>query len=383
MLVSCLQENQGERKKQLGEIDRRLKILTKMEEAFKHIKDATGVNTLNEMVDKFSNHREHRDRLLVEKKDAEDRLSGAKNNLEQSHGRFNKSKEEGFGDTELNREILNSIEDEIMEERKEGKGVKATCERLEGVLVGLRQGGIGLYQRLLGHTALLDGDMPTLNESATTNAIVAAHDTLKMLNVTEHILGKMLDTVGSSDGSPSKFSSLPNDDDGTIGDDEEDMANSVQESLQTIETLENPNLGSANCRIEAHKAERSVYVEDGEAGEKASKQDDLEIDDEQMVENIVPSRQFLKMSSGRQAGEARRQSEMEDKRLKMQQRLAAADEKERTALTSTAALQKRQAEANARLAKHHHPVGLPQSLTVRDDPMTKAQIFMTEMPQLD
>ncbi|GMH52531.1 hypothetical protein TrST_g5627 [Triparma strigata] len=88
---------------------------------------------------------------------------------------------------------------------------------------------------------------------------------------------------------------------------------------------------------------------------------------------MVPSRTFLKMSSGRQAGEARRQAEAELKRARYQEKLDAADEKEEFMLTSTTALQKQQVLANSRLAKHHHPVGLPKSLTVRDDPMTKAR----------
>jgi len=381
-LVATMYAYKNKREQQHGEIEQRLKILHKMEEAFKHIKDATGVNTLTEMVDKFSNHREHRDRLLIEKKDAEERLTGAKSNLEECQSNFNKSKEVGFGDTELNREILNTIEADMLNERIEGKGVKATCERLEGVLVGLRQGGMGLYQRLLAYTSLLDGEVPQLNESATTSAIEAAYDTLKMLNVTEHILGKMLDTIGSGDGSPARFSVLPNDEDSNSLEDGTVMSNSV--SNETVETLENPNLGEANCRITSVKAESSTQMfskGDDEGLDRGF--DDLEIDDSAAVENIVPSRQFLKMSSGRQAGEARRQAEMEQRRVKMQERLAAADEKERAALTSSAALQKQQTEANARLAKHHHPVGLPKSLTVRDDPMTKAQVFMTQIPQLD
>jgi len=42
-----------------------------------------------------------------------------------------------------------------------------------------------------------------------------------------------------------------------------------------------------------------------------------------------------------------------------------------------------QAESNTRMAQHSIPIGLPKSLTVRDDPLTKAQAFLTEMPSLD
>jgi hypothetical protein len=157
-------------------------------------------------------------------------------------------------------------------------------------------------------------------------------------------------------------------------------------SEDSVEVLENPNLGELNCRISLTRmkdAEGGMIDVEKEDLKGAADFDALAVDDSEAVENMVPTRAFLKMSSGRQAGEARRQAEATEKRAKMQARLEAADEKERAALTSTAALQKAQAIANSRLAKHHHPVGLPKSLKISDDPMVKANVFMTEMPQLD
>ncbi len=380
-LIITWQQKEMTKQAQTAKIEELQRICVKMEEAFEEIKGVTGVNSLAEMVDKFSNFGEHRDRLLLEKKEAEDRLTAAKKALESARIKFNKVKEEGFGDTELNREIRNEITEQIQKEKTEGKVVRATCERLEKVLVGLRQGGMGLYQRLVAYyPTLVDGEMPTLNESATTSAIEAAYDTLKMLGLTETVLGRMLDHIGGGEGSPSRFSVLPNDEDNSM----EDDSVVTKESEETIETLENPNLGAANCRIVPNRNTLDdEKVDDDDDEEKGDNFDDLSIDDSEAVENMVPSRTFLKMSSGRQAGEARRQAEAEAKRKKMQEKLDAADENERAALTSTAAMQKQQALANSRLAQHHHPVGLPKSLTVRDDPMTKAAVFMTEMPALD
>jgi len=213
-----------------------------LEEAFTHIKQATGVNTLIEMVDKFTNHQEHRDRLHVEKKEAEERLSSAINEMELAHKKYDQVKADGFGDTDLSREILNEINDNIMRERVDGKVVKSTNLRLEGVLVGLRQGGMGLYQRLLAfHPTLLDGEAPKLSESATTSAIQAAYDTLEMLKVTEQILGKMLGCVGGVE-CVTGSSSQTNDD---------ENAGSSPIKKEPIESLENPNLGDNNCRIKA------------------------------------------------------------------------------------------------------------------------------------
>ena len=213
-----------------------------LEESFTHIKQATGVNTLIEMVDKFTNHQEHRDRLLVEKKEAEERLSSAINGMELALEKFDHVKAEGFGDTELSREIINEINDNILKEKADGKVVKSTNLRLEGVLVGLRQGGMGLYQRLLAfHPTLLDGEAPKLSESATASAIQAAYDTLEMLKVTEQILGKMLDSVGGIERVTGNLI-LAND---------HESSEKYSSRKKSIESLENPNLGDNNCRIKA------------------------------------------------------------------------------------------------------------------------------------
>ena len=84
--------------------------------------------------------------------------------------------------------------------------------------------------------------------------------------------------------------------------------------------------------------------------------------------------------SKHQAGEARRQIELEEKRKKLREK-ASSDDNEQS---GTAAMKKKiQAESNSRMAQHSVPIGLPKSLTVRDDPFTKARAFLTEMPDLD
>jgi hypothetical protein len=103
----------------------------------------------------------------------------------------------GFGDTELNRDVINDIKADIIDEKSEGKIVQSTNARLEALLVGLRQGGIGLYNRLLPyHSILLNEEAPKLGEIDSTDAVQAASDTLEMINFTEKILGKILLDIG-------------------------------------------------------------------------------------------------------------------------------------------------------------------------------------------
>lgn len=357
-----------------------------LEEAFTHIKQSTGINTLTEMVDKFTHHQEHRDRLLVEKKEAEERLNEVKNQVELAHVEYDTVKAEGFGDTDLSRDVISEISANIMKEKADAKIVKSTNMRLEGVLVGLRQGGMGLYQRLLAfHPTLLDGEAPKLSESATTSAIQAAYDTLEMLKVTEQILGKMLDSVGGLEKVTAYQSTANNIIQGMESEvDGKHLQVGGGRKEPIIEALENPNLGDNNCRIKPRELSPR-YSDDEDGDDYSGYNSDPSNDDPDSIENIVLSRHFLKSNSEKQASEARRQVELEEKRRKLLEKTSVDDNEGQgnENSTSAAAMKKRQAEANSRMAQHSVPKGYPKSTTIRDDPLTKAQAFLTEMPQLD
>ena len=61
-LVKTLFDKEREVHACKAELDRTQVVVSKLERAFQEIKDATGVNSLREMVNKFSNHQAHRDR---------------------------------------------------------------------------------------------------------------------------------------------------------------------------------------------------------------------------------------------------------------------------------------------------------------------------------
>ena len=228
----------------IKDLEEELKVLSKTidtkssgkdssEEAFMHIKRATGINCLKEMVEKFTSRQDESNRLLNEKREAEERLVLSKKRLLATHDQFDQLRSNGSGETELNRSLIEEISKSIEKQRAEGKIFKSTNGRLDAVLVGLRQGGMGLYQRLLPfHPTLLDGDAPTLNNSFTSNAIDTANDTFEMLKVVQEILWKMLDAIGGID-----------------------MVSKTQKSpnlrRDSMSKLENPNLGENNCRIQA------------------------------------------------------------------------------------------------------------------------------------
>ncbi len=205
------------------------------EEAFMKIKKVTGVNDLGEMVEKLIKFEEQRHRLQCEKREAEDRLNAAKSSLTRSQEKYAALKSNGLEkETEINREAITDIKLRIEEELAESKVLRSANSRLEGVIVGLRQGGMGLYQRLLPfHSTLLDGDAPILKESATVSVVDVANDTLEMLKTVQQVITKMVDAIGGID----KISSS-----------KQQVKKLRKES---IEKLENPNLGVNNCRIRA------------------------------------------------------------------------------------------------------------------------------------
>lgn len=204
------------------------------EDAFLNIKRATGVNSLEDMVEKFASRQVQKQRLIGEKAEAEDRLLSAKHKLQTCHENFSQLHSNGSGDTEFSRSLMTDASEAIENERARGKVLKSTNSRLDTVLVGLRQCGMGLYQRLIPfHSTLLDGDAPLLKNSFSSNAVDTANDTLDMLKVVQQILWKMLDSVGGIDG----------------------VCNAQTSSNQNLRResttkIGNPNLPENNCRIQ-------------------------------------------------------------------------------------------------------------------------------------
>lgn len=196
-----LQRTVRERRSQLRALnksrDENMPKLASLEDALTEIEQATGLISITEMVHKMNNFEEYHLRLTKEKTDAEERLKGAKSSFAKDQDALAQLKTQGLSTTELNREILDGIKASISAEKSGGKIVKSTNNRLENLLIGLRQGGIGLYNRLLPfHSSLLNEEAPVLGEMDSTNAVQAASDTMEMINFTEKVLGKMLLEIG-------------------------------------------------------------------------------------------------------------------------------------------------------------------------------------------
>lgn len=93
--------------------------VTEMEATFARIRQATGVNTLEEMVLKLANQGTNHITLEEEKREAESKLSRAKAARQREDTRFSCMKASGVGNTELNRDISDKLNAEIQEYRVE------------------------------------------------------------------------------------------------------------------------------------------------------------------------------------------------------------------------------------------------------------------------
>ena len=100
------------------------------------------------------------------------------------------------------------------------------------------------------------------------------------------------------------------------------------------------------------------------------------------IDDLVPSRQLVKLSSQRQYHEMMRKEGNAVRKQRYLERLAAADEKEKGLLQSLAARRKAQRDHASKLCVMPTLVGLPRGLTLRDDAMTKAKVFLSAMPDL-
>jgi len=239
-------------KDKIGEKTRSLSLL---EDTFSKVKQATGANELAELVNKINHHSETKQKLVSEKERADENLRNAKRRLERAQHNFSLMREEGFGDTPLQRMATQDINNEIDKEKMKGKMMKSTNARLEKVLVEIQQGGIGLYQRLCPHhSSLLDGEAPLLQQNANESAVQTAQDTLEMLKTSERVVTKMLETVGGAE--IFRYSKA-------------DVHSGGGCSSLPIETdLESANIQGNNCRVEARcrtsEHDHSKVIDDDE-----------------------------------------------------------------------------------------------------------------------
>lgn len=352
----------------------KLKEFNQLEEQFTAIRQATGVNSLEEMVEKFIGQEGNREALNNERKEVESRLAVAKQRKEEAEARFSELKASGIGSTELNREISEELNGQIQGGRMELKVTRAACERLENILVSLRQGATGLFQRLESYLYLVASEgAPPVD--------VTTMEPVETVALSEHILSRMMEAVGG-DTSPSRFGqSMHGDEDGAEGMEE----GALEEDTSAWSALGVDDLPQArdNVRVKTLKQTRDP-IDEGSAvvGSQEEEATASELGREGQEFDIVPTRDFLKLSSSRQHAEMLRKKEADLKRNKMMERFEAAEEADKEKLAALSNKKKRQRDAINKLSENKEIVGVPPGVNPKMDPMSRSQCFLDHAPEL-
>ena len=203
-MLRQLQKREGESEQLRQASKERARKAMTLEQAFMQIRQATGVTTLDEMVAKFMGQGANKKALEDEKAEAERRLARIKEQKKAAEDEFAQLKASDLGGTELSRERIAKYEAEISTARAQLKVSKAACERLEGVLVAVRQGAVGLAQRLAPFDFLDEGPTEKKaiddDDSSESNASDAksSRDTLENLMASERKLVRMLQAMSAA-----------------------------------------------------------------------------------------------------------------------------------------------------------------------------------------
>jgi len=398
-LKTKLAERENMAEELRGANEAKLREFNSLEEQFTTIRQATGVNDLEEMVDKFRGQAGNRETLLKEQREVEFRLAVANKAKEEAERAFTLLKASGVGSNELNREVSDQLSTEIQAGRMELKVTRAACDRLENVIVALRQGAIGLFKRLEVFRSLLDSEDDEDEQLHQTNETSATIDPVEALNLSELILGKMMENVGGGgDTSPSRAAAVvPGAGDGEVGDDEETAQAAPDDVSSTWAALGNDDVPSAKVNVRVRTVRETQLLLDNAAEEIPSQHSKLseaalpkDVGDSSVGDDdgatdtadIVPTRDFLKLSSSRQHAEVMRKAELELRRKKMQERYDAADDNEKEMLGSLADKKRRQRQAIEHLVQKKEMMGVPAGVTPKLDAMTLSTIFLNQTPEL-
>lgn len=365
------------------------KRLQAMEDAFLQLKQVTGVNSVDEMYEKFTNQKNSKKVLEIDVNDAVQALSKAKKDFAKKEQHFQELKASGGGIAELSREAVLAQQEAIDMKKSDQKLLRADTERLSQLLLRMQQGSSGLMQRVQPYLHMAEGNVFELTEADDKAPWMIAMDAL---STAEQVLAKMMEAMaGDGTGSPTQMNKLMEGD--------EDAESDDGQSVGTI--VEAPDF-SHNVRIRSKKMNRELDekgdeaaeagaakrtpggmklglpgMEEGSAESVPGRRDGVA---EAELPEAVNSRVQVKNISQSRTNAHNRMLEKAERRRLLKETLASQNSDD-AALANKAKLMQ-QKEMGLRLSTFPAPVTLPEGVTLRDDPMTKTKAFLTKMPKL-
>lgn len=244
---------------------------------------------------------------------------------------------------------------------------KSVHERLQVILAGVKQGAVSLWQRLQPYSFLLEGaDLKDETD------VEVQRDTVKALALSETLLTMMLEAVsGAHDPRSARFVGAGSGGGAggetggnTLGDTEDSSdvgstgyvaeENACNSSTGDVPSMRNnirvrssaQREGTEN-RLDEGGSDASWFQASAAAygegfGGEAAFQAGIESNDDHTVEDMVPSRAFLKLCSSRQYTETIRKMEADERTKNLAEKMETADETEKATLTSKLARKRQQ-----------------------------------------
>lgn len=176
------------------------------EEAFiQFLKKIAGVDSSTEIIQNVIFHKDQKQKLLLEKKEVEGRYVTMKNRLAGSQLQLSNLLSTCSSSSVLHKQTNGSKLQEIIksmdDERMERKAVNSANIHLTNTFIRVQQGAIGLVQKIILHQGnLLDEELPILDMNNLwtfdMHSCGIQGNTLKIFNVLNYFLCKMLDDLG-------------------------------------------------------------------------------------------------------------------------------------------------------------------------------------------
>ena len=341
-----------------------------LESAFVAVRRTTGANSLEEVVSKFQNQEGNRKALTTEKKDAEERFAFAKKSKEHLEEKLSTLKAEGSTETP-HRELADQLQQDIALSKIDLKASNAACERLENVLVALRHGAVGLYERLKPFSSLVTTTTTTPLIKTTEQEVIDSIDSIDAIHLSEITLSKMVEVLSGDAVSldQQETSSLPQ------------PTNNVRVPSQA----EKQRFDSQKAASSLLSMTSSDIDETLQLSTSTLPINDLPNNDDSLattsLEDMVPSRTFLKLSASRQHSDMLRSRDHEARRKRLLERMELAEETDRLEISSRAARKKAQARANDRLSSQPSTYKAP--INAKQSAVDRSITVLATQPPLD
>jgi hypothetical protein len=309
--------------------------LDKCEEITRQIINATGVKSLQDMVQKMEQFHDDRNALLESKRLAEQRHRQAKQRLEKTQSEVASLNANGMADIKKTRQEIETLKQNLAQNQNRNKGLAAKRDAQDTLISEYEQGALILFEELRPlQESLLPEDEQVPD--------YAELDAMEMLEFSGKIIEKMIE---------------------------------AGVDMSKVVAIEDTQTAATPASVEGVEVQRATTA---------------------CIDEVTESLDFYsrgkpKSAGGRKArGKGNRKKKKGDTAEKDEDKnelkLEAVDTKDNTAATTKGGVKIRPDAIKAQQAEAKYsspgPGGYPKSVIISDDPLVTLQAFLTELPDL-